>query len=196
MSDIRHDVPTRTLAAACTAAVGGAAVIFGLFVLPAEHGIDVTGLGSVLGLTGMGAAQAEAAAESEPKAAAPASAEAAPVKETIAKTAPMRSDEMTVTLAPHTGAEIKARMAKGDHLIFRWDATGPVKADMHGEPPGKTGAFTTYWKEKDLTNGQGAFTAPFEGIHGWYWRNKGETPVTVTVKTSGFYADLFKPPAE
>jgi hypothetical protein len=196
MSDIRHAVPTRTLAAACTAAVGGAAVIFGLFVLPAEHGIDVTGLGSVLGLTGMGAAQAEAAAESEPKAAAPASAEAAPVKETIAKTAPMRSDEMTVTLAPHTGAEIKARMAKGDHLIFRWEASGPVKADMHGEPKGGGEDFSTYWKEKGLESGQGAFTAPFEGTHGWYWRNQGETPVTVKVRTNGFYAELFQPPVE
>jgi hypothetical protein len=195
MTDIRHEVPGRTLAAACTAAAAGAAVIFGLFVLPAEHGIDITGLGAVLGLTGMGAAAAEA--EAEPvKATLAASAEATPVKETIAKSAPMRSDEMSLTLAPHTGAEIKARMAKGDHVIFRWEATGPVKADMHGEPKGGGEDFTTYWKEKDLTNGQGAFTAPFEGTHGWYWRNQGETPVTVKVSTSGFYAELFRPPAE
>jgi hypothetical protein len=195
MSDIRYEVSGRTLAAACTAAAGSAAVVFALFILPAERGIDITGLGTLLGLTGMVAAEAEPKAEPA-KETTVASAEAPPTKATIAKTTPMRADEMKLVLPPHSGVEVKAHMAKGDHLIFRWDATGPVKADMHGEPPGKTGAFTTYWKEKDLTNGQGAFTAPFEGIHGWYWRNKGETPVTVTVKTSGFYADLFKPPAE
>jgi hypothetical protein len=195
MTDIRYDVPARTLATACAAAAGGAAVILALFVLPAERGIDLTGLGSVLGLTGMGAAESETKAEAaEPRA--PAGAEATPTKATIAKTTPMRSDEMKVVLPPHSGVEVKAHMAKGDHLIFRWDATGPVKADMHGEPLGGGDEFTTYWKEKELTNGQGAFTAPFEGTHGWYWRNKGESPVTVTVKTSGFYADLFQPPAE
>ena len=193
MTDIRYEVPGRTLVTACAAAAGGAAVILALFVLPAERGIDLTGLGAILGLTGMGAAEAETKAEAATPSAPAAGAEATPTKETIAKTTPMRSDEMKVVLAPHSGVEVKAHMAKGDHLIFRWDATGPVKADMHGEPPGKTGAFTTYWKEKDLTNGQGAFTAPFEGIHGWYWRNRGDQPVTVTVNTSGFYEQLFRP---
>ena len=47
-----------------------------------------------------------------------------------------------------------------------------------------------------LSEAQGSFTAPFAGTHGWYWRNKGETPVTVTVKTTGFYKDLFRPEAE
>lgn len=36
--------------------------------------------------------------------------------------------------------------------------------------------------------------APFNGIHGWYWRNQGETPVTLTLKTSGFYRKLIRPP--
>lgn len=193
MTDIRYEVPARTLVTACTAAAGGALVILGLFVLPAERGIDLTGLGAVLGLTGMGAAEAEAKADAAlSPASASAGALATPTKATIAKATPMRSDEMKVVLPPHSGVEVKARMAKGDHMIFRWEASAPVKSDMHGEPPGDTGKFTTYWKEKDLTSGQGAFTAPFEGIHGWYWRNRGETPVTVTVRTSGFYASLFR----
>jgi hypothetical protein len=195
MTAIRYEVSGRTLAAACTAAAGGAAVIFALFVLPAERGIDPTGVGTLLGLTGMVAAEVESQTETAIKASV-AGAETAPVKDTIAKATPMRSDEMKVVLAPHSGVEVKAHMAKGDHLIFRWEASGPVKADMHGEPVGGGDDFTTYWKEKGLTSGQGAFTAPFQGTHGWYWRNQGETPVTVTVKTSGFYADLFQPPAE
>jgi hypothetical protein len=39
--------------------------------------------------------------------------------------------------------------------------------------------------------GKGDFTAPFNGTHGRNFRNKGETPITV--KTVGFYKDLFQP---
>jgi hypothetical protein len=188
MSEIPYQAPTGKLAAACGVAAAGAAAILTLFVLPAERGVDLTGLGRVLGLTGMASAVPEAAADAAPQAA------AAPTKATIAKVTPLRADEMTLTLPPHSGVEVKAEMAAGDHLIFRWDATGPVKADMHGEPPNAgDDEFTTYWKETGLTSGQGAFTAPFEGIHGWYWRNRGETPVTVKVRTNGFYKALIQP---
>ncbi len=36
----------------------------------------------------------------------------------------------------------------------------------------------------------------FAGIHGWYFRNKDDTPITVTVKTVGFYKDLYLPKTE
>jgi hypothetical protein len=64
---------------------------------------------------------------------------------------------------------------------------------MHGEVGPPSTDFTTYWKEKGLASAQGNFVAPFAGIHGWYWRNQGETPVTLTLDTSGFYAELFQP---
>jgi len=37
---------------------------------------------------------------------------------------------------------------------------------------------------------------PCEGTHGWYWRNAGDAPVVLTLKTAGFYQDLFEPPME
>jgi len=181
-------------------ATGGAAIaavaILTLFVLPAEYGIDPTGVGSALGLTGMVSGEAKPSAASAP-AAADTGALAAPTKDTIAKATPWRQDEMTITLAPHSGQEVKAHMAKGDSFVFQWKATGPVKAEMHGEKlDAAEGEFTDYWKELALTGGQGDFTAPFGGKHGWYFRNKGETPVTITVKTVGFYQDLFLPKPE
>jgi len=191
MSETSLETSPRKLAAACAAAGLGAAAILALFVLPAERGIDPTGVGAALGLTGMVAAPAPP--EAVPAVAKPPAAQS---KATIAKAGALRSDEQTIVMPPHTGAEIKARMGAGDHMIFRWEASGPVRADMHGEPPNADGEFTSYWKEADLTSGQGAFTAPFQGTHGWYWRNRGETPVTVKVRTSGFYQELFKPPPE
>ncbi|QGP80437.1 hypothetical protein [Sphingobium sp. CAP-1] len=182
------------LAKATGGALIAAGAILTFFVLPAEYGIDPTGVGGALGLTGMVAGKAEAAPA--PQAATPASV-AIPTKATIAKSAAWRQDDMTITLEPHSGREVKAHMAKGDSFIFTWKSSGPIKAEMHGEELNATdGSFTDYWKELEITGGQGDFTAPFDGTHGWYFRNKGDTPVTVTVKTVGFYKDLFQPKAE
>ncbi|WP_327754249.1 hypothetical protein VVT58_02980 [Sphingobium sp. SJ10-10] len=184
-----------TLAKATGGAALAAAAILTLFVLPAEYGVDPTGVGTALGLTGMVAGKAEAA----PAAPAPATASdiATPSKASISKSTPWRQDEMTITLPPHSGQEVKAHMEKGDSFIFTWKSSGPIKAEMHGEELNAANdAFTDYWKELEIDGGQGDFTAPFGGIHGWYFRNKGETPVTVTVKTVGFYKDLYQPKAE
>jgi len=180
-------------------ATGGAAIaaaaILTLFVLPAEYGVDPTGVGTALGLTGMVSGGAK---ESAPAAPAPATAGiATPTKASISRSTPWRQDEMTITLPPHSGQEVKAHMQKGDSFIFEWKSSGPIKAEMHGEELNAADdAFTDYWKELEISGGQGDFTAPFGGIHGWYFRNKGETPVTVTVKTVGFYKDLYRPKAE
>lgn len=186
-----------TLAKASAGAAAAAAVVFTLFVLPAETGIDPTGVGTALGFTAMASAADTEADEAAASSLTPAAGAIAQSQASIAKATPMRSDEMTVVLPPHRGTEVKAHMTKGDSLIFRWEAKGGlVKLDMHGEPTnGKDDEFSSYWKEKEIQEAQGTFTAPFDGTHGWYWRNNGETPVTVTVRTNGFYKDLFRPGA-
>ena len=192
----RISPPPATLAKATAGAALAGVLIATLFVLPAEYGIDPTGVGTALGLTGMVSGEASEAAPAPE--AAPATTTTTPTKASIAKATPWRQDEMTITLAPHSGQEVKAHMIKGDSFIFQWASTGgPVKAEMHGEATGATdGSFTDYWKDLEITGGQGDFTAPFDGTHGWYFRNKGETPVTIKVKTVGFYKDLFKPQAQ
>jgi len=180
------ETSSRTLAIATLGAVLAAAAILILFVLPAERGIDPTGIGTALGLTQMRGADA-----APPVAASPVAAPAS--KQTIAKTTALRSDEMTLVLKPHAGVEIKALMRTGDHFIFRWEASGPLTMDMHGERPDAGDAFTRYWKEAGLTTAQGAFTAGFDGRHGWHWRNRSEQDVTITLRTQGFYESLFQP---
>lgn len=190
-----YQASPRTLARASIAALGGGAAILLLFVLPAEYGIDPTGIGGAIGLTRM--ADPEAAVgpvEPRPTVATP-SAYAVPAqtRASIEKVTAHRSDEKIVTLAPHSGIEVKARMQAGDTFNFRWTSTGPVRADMHGEPTGgKEDEFTDYWKQKDITASQGSFTAPFAGTHGWYWKNREDVPVTITLKTDGFYQSLFE----
>lgn len=198
-ASLPYQASTRTLVRATLAASAAAVAALVLFVLPAEWGIDPTGAGKAMGLTRMAQADdSEAAAPDAADAAAPVQTIAPQIKENIAASTPWRSDEKTVTLPPHSGTEIKAHMVRGDRLIFRWSAKGgAVRMDMHGEPTnGKEGEFSTYWKQKNLTEAQGSFIAPYDGTHGWYWRNGGETTVTIELKTAGFYKDLFEPPAE
>jgi hypothetical protein len=187
-------VSPKGLAKASAGAAIAAALVLTLFVLPAEAGIDPTGIGGAIGLTRMseGSATAPVEAASAP---APATLLAVPDRASIEKKTALRSDEMEIKLQPHQGAEIKAHMQAGDHFVFRWESSGgPVKVDMHGEPPNAgDDEFTSYWQERQLGSAQGSFTAPFTGRHGWYWRNKGETPVTVKLRTTGFYQDLFRP---
>ena len=185
-------VDKAALAKASAAAAAVAVAVLTLFVLPAEYGIDPIGAGEALGITGMAAA-AEPKADSG-SAPAPA-AQAMPDKAAILRTGTWREDEMTIELAPHSGKEIKARMGAGDSFVFEWSSNGgPVKLDMHGErPDAADGEFTSYWEERELAQGKGVFTAPFAGTHGWYWRNKGETPVSVTVRVAGFHQELFEP---
>lgn len=192
-------VPAKTLAKASFGAAAVAAVLLVTCVLPAEAGIDPTGIGGMLGIAGMATGTAESDAEVAPATSLAGAAPAAvlPSRATIERASAMRSDTMTIELPPHSGKEVKAHMNAGDSFVFEWKASSPVKVDMHGEHPNAAeGEFTSYWKERELASAKGDFTAPFEGTHGWYWRNKGDTPVTITVKTNGFYKDLFRPGEE
>jgi hypothetical protein len=190
-----------------------AAALLVLVVLPAEYGIDPTGVGDRLGLKAMSqpqaapasadAAAAEADAEvGEPLAPAQpveqatvATAEPASAADAVIKSAQaFRSDETALTLQPGEGAEVKASMQSGEPLFFSWVADAGVNFDMHGErPDAGRGEYTSYWKGRDETSAHGTFRAPFAGTHGWYWRNRGTAPVTVRVKTSGYYSKLLGP---
>lgn len=183
----------RTLAKATLWAFAAAAAITIAFVVPAETGIDPTGIGKLTGLVNMSGADPEIPEETSTPA--PALPAAAPDQAAIEAGRPWQQAEMTIELPPHSGTELKAHMVKGDSFVFEWVSQGgPVRVDMHGEPPNAgDDDFTSYWKQRETTSQSGNFTAPFEGTHGWYWRNKGEAPVTVTIRVAGFYEDLFRP---
>lgn len=108
-------------------------------------------------------------------------------------TGAMRTDTMTITLAPGKGAEVKAMVEAGQGFVFHWSASGEVAVDMHGEVPDAKDEYTSYWIEGAQRQGAGTFVAKFSGQHGWYWRNKGKEPVTVQVSVTGFQTKLFRP---
>jgi hypothetical protein len=179
---------SRKLFRATAIAILAAAIILVTVVLPAEYGLDPLGVGRRLGLFRPHAAPA-------PEAAAAVSDGMPSAGGLFKSETPFRSDEMTVELAPGEGAEVKAAMKQGERFVFSWVAVGgAVDVDMHGEALGAADDdYSSYWKDASRSSGHGAFEAAVTGRHGWFWQNLGSSPVTVTVKTSGFYEKLFRP---
>ena len=99
--------------------------------------------------------------------------------------APYHTDTATFTLGPYEYIEYKYRLEKGASMLYSWTATAPVKHDFHGDEEGKS---AVSFDKKDRREGHGAFTAPFNGIHGWYWENPGAGTITVKLDTAGFYS--------
>ena len=100
----------------------------------------------------------------------------------------MRTDEISVTLAPGEGAEVKLVMVKGAKVNFTWGADGaPVNFDLHGDGGGEN---ISYEKGRGVEEDEGVLEAAFDGNHGWFWRNRTGAPVTVTLKTNGAYSDI------
>ncbi|SFD33933.1 hypothetical protein [Collimonas sp. OK412] len=172
-------------------AIIAAAATLVAFVLPAEYGIDITGIGKLLQIKKLGADSAEAPLSPAP----PATASAGAPGVTLVKSQmPFNESEMSLTLQPNQGGEIKALMRQGEHFVYTWSAEGgKVTVDMHGERPNAGKEFTRYWKDKQQAGDQGSFVAPFDGIHGWFWRNHSDKPVTIKVKVSGFFEKLYVP---
>jgi hypothetical protein len=165
----RAELPTSAqLVRSTIIAIVAALVILVTIVNPYTYGIDPFGMGRILGLT-------EANASVQPTAA----------------TATNRSDELQVALKPGEGAEYKMTMAKGAQARFSWTvAGGAVTFDMHGTPWHRIE--TSYKKGDGAATDTGTLSAAFDGTHGWFWRNRGTEPVTITLKVEGAYSDLKK----
>lgn len=203
----RAELPTSAQLIRSTAiAFVTAAVLLVTVVMPADYGIDPTGIGRALNLTQMGEIKKELAAEAAADAAAQAavaaagaaapampSAAAAPVAS--AAPAPIAAvaavswrDETLVTLEPGAGIEIKLSMKEGDKALFDWAVQGGVvNFDTHGESFPRS---ISYEKGRGVAAKQGELVAAFDGKHGWFFRNRGDAPVTVLLKTGGEYSRI------
>lgn len=205
---------TRRLLRSTVIAILVAAGLLVTVVMPSEYAIDPTGVGRTLGLTQMGElklilAQEALAEAAAPQAAAPAptatSARAPvqqvaqvqaiekPVTKPVTAPAPaLRTNQMSVTLKPGEGTEIKLEMLKGKTVSYEWTATGGlVNYDTHGEPyNGEKGYFHSYNKGKQVKSNKGEFTALFDGTHGWFWRNRSNKDVTISLNTTGDYLSV------
>jgi hypothetical protein len=214
---LRAELPSsKQLLRSTILAAIAALVLLIAVVLPAEYGIDPTGAGRALRLTEMGDIKQQLAAEAATDAAAAAPAAQSPAAGTLGMAtasaaeppakaavaaAPKASaqaaapkiawrDEMPVTLTPGEGTEIKLKMAEGAKAQYAWVVEGgAVNFDTHGDAPGKS---ISYEKGRGVSSDAGVLEAAFTGNHGWYWRNRGQSSVTVILRTRGDYTEIKK----
>jgi hypothetical protein len=224
----REELPTtRTLLrSTIVAALLAMALVF-TTILPAEYGIDPTGIGRMTGLSEMGEIKMQLEKEAEAdrqKSLSPASDQkpraslmdpivalifirpaaaydgghgprtgaampGAKLAESRQTKATERTDEVSVTLKPGQGAEIKLRMRKGAKVNYAWTAEGgKVNYDKHGDASG--GAAKNYKRGRSVTGDEGVLEAAFTGNHGWFWRNRTKKKVTVKLWTNGNYSEI------
>jgi hypothetical protein len=215
---LRAELPSsRQLVRSTILAAVSALVLLVAVVLPAEYGIDPTGIGRVLRMTEMGNIKQQLAAEAAADAAAAAAAPAAqspatgmagmatanaaepPVKAAVTAATPKEPvqvaapkiewrDEMPVTLTPGEGTEIKLKMVQGAKAQYSWVVEGgAVNFDTHGDAPGKS---ISYEKGRGVSSDEGVLEAAFTGNHGWYWRNRGQANIQLILRTRGDYTDI------
>jgi len=175
------------------AALVAAFIVF-CVVLPAEYRKDPTGFGRLTGLLELSTphvVKEEAAAAASSSGVAPAGAPAAasaPGQNAWFFPTPYKTDTIQIPIKPDGEVEYKFKMKAGEAFIYSWQSdSGNVYYDFHGEPPDNPKGSQTYKKDEEVKSANGAFVAPFDGIHGWYWLNLTGQPIKITLKISGFY---------
>jgi hypothetical protein len=177
-----------------------AAVLLVLVILPAEYGIDPTGLGSRMGLTAIhGPARTlqiqdvTGGNEKYREVAIPDPGQPVPLPNPAVvqlKTADASTRTMTIHLGTDQETEIKAVLDPAQVILFSWTADGEVYTDFHGHEPGVGDAFVRYEEQQSGQEGRGSLVAPFKGEHGWFWVNLAGKPVTITLTVTGYFNDI------
>ena len=157
-------------------------------VLPAEYNRDPTGLGRLTGITRLWAPE-ERTIETDKN--------GAPTSRSYP--APFRSDVIEFPLATgddregRNELEYKVRLTKDASYIYSWSVESVADpeefyTEFHGHTvsDGKSMTVADYRKASGTAD-NGVLTAPFAGIHGWYFQNQSVGAVKVTLRLAGFY---------
>ncbi len=180
-------------------------------VLPAEYNIDPLGTGKLLGFSKLYTeSPTEEANENKTQATqltfkhltieklgSPPSVE----KPTEANNPPpteqytTKKDSINVLVPAGKGIEYKFKALKHASIKYQWTTTNKdiVFIDFHGEVKQKNSPRAVFFESYTLAyanNMAGTFTAPFEGKHGWYFKNENAEDVVVVIWLAGEY-ELF-----
>ncbi|TMM53349.1 hypothetical protein FEE95_20005 [Maribacter algarum] len=189
------------------AAIIGAVVLV-VAVLPAEYGRDLTGLGKVFGFDKLYVGQSEEEnidgtlqvvpknvkrlklekLGSGPDVVKPSEAQSPPPEKQLE----IRSDAITIVVPSGKGLEYKFKALKLGSVKYDWSTSKNdiVYIDFHGEVHEENPPEQVFFESYTLAhsnNMAGTFTAPFDGKHGWYFRNRNVFDVTITLNLEGQY---------
>ena len=165
-SSDRESKPTKQVWLSLALSFVVAFIVFLVFVLPAEFGKDPSGLGELMGIDGISAYNVGVLSVEDEK----------PV-----------SDEIVFTLEPFESIEYKYVLGEGQSLIFFWEADGDVVFDFHSEEEGTDPEDAVTFDVGRSASESGTYVAPFAGIHGWFWENRGSSVVEINLLTKGYF---------
>ena len=156
-------------------------------ILPAEFDIDPTGVGSVLGISGLSHQAVVEGVNSETGE--NALAAASPLH--IHHQPPLKFVDVDLVLEPYGQGEFKLKMQANAELSYLWHSgTDLVYADLHGHTlvmgdEGEEEIVVRYLETQEGTGESGQFHTPFGGDHGWYFLNLETRPINIRVQISG-----------
>ena len=176
-----EDIPiasNKSLLIATLSALLVSVVIYFTVILPAEYNVDPTGVGEKLGLTVL----SETVSPPE-------------ISKMVNETSStvdsfeFREDTVRVTVPANKGVEYKFHLKKFSNLAYDWKTTDSLHIyfDFHGEPAGDTTGYFESFIIATTDQMKGSATVPFDGSHGWYWKNTSNQDVIIELKTSGNY---------
>ena len=105
-----------------------------------------------------------------------------------------RTDTIDVPVPAGKGLEYKLTMKKGEGLVYsvrygRLADPALMLTEFHGHTKQVDGVGDLmFYSKTGGTPESGVFTAPWDGIHGWYFKNDSPKDVVVTLELAGFYA--------
>ena len=179
------------------------AVVLLTAVLPAEYGLDPLGTGKLFGFSKLYQGNNETSSSLNfekikmEKVGSPLSI---PKPHEAANPPPEvqyreRTDTIKVVVPAETGIEYKFKSLKYGSTKYEWATDkGIVYIDFHGEVKQENPPKNVFYESYTLAysnNMAGTLTAPFEGKHGWYFRNETNEDIVVTIRLNGQY-ELFK----
>lgn len=193
---------TKKLIIACAAAC----VVLVSFVMPAEFGIDITGVGKLTGI--------DALANDIPGASRDFGQtlkfnveeydlQAETINQSIQgliqlNDKPFNTETIILNIEDLGEIEHKFILAQNTALLYSWKLINPkgdgVYYEFHGHPSSKDAQNYPDGFEQAYSKGEGvaqsgSFTAPFPGYHGWYFMNLEEGAVKIELTVSGYYQE-------
>ena len=108
----------------------------------------------------------------------------------------LREETITITVPAQKGIEYKFISLKYASIKYEWATANKsfVYIDFHGEVKQENAPKNVFYESYALVysnNMAGTLTTPFEGKHGWYFRNDTDKEISITLKLKGQYK-LFK----
>jgi hypothetical protein len=204
MSEMIHPILTKKqIIKATVIAIFTGALLLICAVLPAEYGIDPTGAGKAFGFKKLYISPDSVGstivmsnsfplirreeAGSGPQVKRPVEADnPAPLKQYEE-----REDSVQVIIPAGKGKEYKILMLKYARATYEWKTDkGVLYFDCHGEVKQAQETEDEYFESYAVgysNNIVGTLLAPYEGTHGWYFRNKSQSDIVVTIRMKGQY---------